>query len=344
MTVGCGRRRSARSLADDSPYGSVGCAACPRRRRAEAHASPRRPRPRRRAHGPVRRLGDAGAVRGRAAGARRGAHRARACSTSRTWGRSRRAARARREFLRHLLTNDIEKVAGGRRAVLAALPRGRRRARRPVHLPVRRATSERFLTVVNASNADTDFAWFAQQADGWDGRRGDRPLGRLRDARPAGAAGDRAPCAAARGHELPERFRFTRGDASPACRRSSAAPATRARTASSCCSSPRTRRAVWDALIDAGATPAGLGARDTLRLEVCYPLYGNDLSTDRTPIEAGLELGLRARQGLRRRRAAARAGGAGHRREARRRSCSPGPGIPRAGCAVLRRRRARSAW
>jgi aminomethyltransferase len=34
--------------------------------------------------------------------------------------------------------------------------------------------------------------------------------------------------------------------------------------------------------------PAGLGARDTLRLEVCFHLYGNDLSTDRNPIEAGL--------------------------------------------------------
>ena len=38
----------------------------------------------------------------------------------------------------------------------------------------------------------------------------------------------------------------------------------------------------------AGATPAGLGARDTLRLEVCYHLYGNDLSEERGPIEAGL--------------------------------------------------------
>jgi aminomethyltransferase len=34
--------------------------------------------------------------------------------------------------------------------------------------------------------------------------------------------------------------------------------------------------------------PAGLGARDTLRLEVCFPLYGNDLSTERGPIEASL--------------------------------------------------------
>ncbi len=45
---------------------------------------------------------------------------------------------------------------------------------------------------------------------------------------------------------------------------------------------------VWDALLQAGAAPVGLGARDTLRLEVCFHLYGNDLSEDRGPIEAGL--------------------------------------------------------
>jgi aminomethyltransferase len=45
---------------------------------------------------------------------------------------------------------------------------------------------------------------------------------------------------------------------------------------------------LWDRLLAAGAVPAGLGARDTLRLEVCYPLYGNDLSESRTALEAGL--------------------------------------------------------
>jgi aminomethyltransferase len=45
---------------------------------------------------------------------------------------------------------------------------------------------------------------------------------------------------------------------------------------------------VWDALAEAGVEPAGLGARDTLRLEVCFHLYGNDLSEDRNPLEAGL--------------------------------------------------------
>lgn len=46
--------------------------------------------------------------------------------------------------------------------------------------------------------------------------------------------------------------------------------------------------AFFEKFIAAGATPCGLGARDTLRLEMCYPLNGNDLSPERSPIEAGL--------------------------------------------------------
>ena len=44
----------------------------------------------------------------------------------------------------------------------------------------------------------------------------------------------------------------------------------------------------WDSFIASGAKPCGLGARDTLRLEMCYPLNGSDLSADHTPLEAGL--------------------------------------------------------
>jgi aminomethyltransferase len=55
---------------------------------------------------------------------------------------------------------------------------------------------------------------------------------------------------------------------------------------------------LWDALLERGATPAGLGARDTLRLEVCFHLYGNDLSEDRGPIEAGLGWCCKERTGF----------------------------------------------
>jgi len=50
---------------------------------------------------------------------------------------------------------------------------------------------------------------------------------------------------------------------------------------------------IWNSLLDQGESlgvmPIGLGARDTLRFEVCFPLYGNELTKDYTPIEAGLK-------------------------------------------------------
>ncbi|MGV1049816.1 MAG: glycine cleavage system aminomethyltransferase GcvT [Solirubrobacterales bacterium] len=51
---------------------------------------------------------------------------------------------------------------------------------------------------------------------------------------------------------------------------------------------PEVAPPIWAELLDAGIVPCGLGARDTLRLEVCYPLHGNELSPERNPIEAGL--------------------------------------------------------
>jgi aminomethyltransferase len=46
--------------------------------------------------------------------------------------------------------------------------------------------------------------------------------------------------------------------------------------------------ALWDAILARGVVPCGLGARDVLRLEVCYPLHGNDISPETDAISAGL--------------------------------------------------------
>ncbi len=57
---------------------------------------------------------------------------------------------------------------------------------------------------------------------------------------------------------------------------------------------------VWDTLISAGdgtLKPAGLGARDTLRFEAALPLYGNELSKDISPIEAGLGMFVKPDKG-----------------------------------------------
>jgi glycine cleavage system T protein (aminomethyltransferase) len=45
---------------------------------------------------------------------------------------------------------------------------------------------------------------------------------------------------------------------------------------------------LWDAVLERGAVPCGLGARDTLRLEVCYPLHGNDIGPATDAVSAGL--------------------------------------------------------
>ena len=90
---------------------------------------------------------------------------------------------------------------------------------------------------------------------------------------------------------------------------------------------------VWDGLLEAGAEPIGLGARDTLRLEMCYPLYGNDLDEHHTALEAGLgwACALDAKDftgagALRAQRAAGVRSAAG--------PAHDGRGIPRAGMAV----------
>ena len=64
-----------------------------------------------------------------------------------------------------------------------------------------------------------------------------------------------------------------------------------------CVTDPERGRLLWDALLAAGVEPAGLGARDTLRLEASLPLYGHDLTLETDPYEAGLGWAVALRDG-----------------------------------------------
>jgi len=55
--------------------------------------------------------------------------------------------------------------------------------------------------------------------------------------------------------------------------------------------------AIWRALLAAGVTPCGLGARDTLRIEAGYPLYGHEIHEQTTPVEAGLMWAVKLAKG-----------------------------------------------
>jgi aminomethyltransferase len=93
---------------------------------------------------------------------------------------------------------------------------------------------------------------------------------------------------------------------------------------------PEVAPAIWAELLDAGVVPCGLGARDTLRLEACFHLHGNDIGPDRNPIEAGLGWCCREATGFLGAEAVARA-----RAEGTAERLAPfrieGPGIPRQG-------------
>jgi aminomethyltransferase len=97
---------------------------------------------------------------------------------------------------------------------------------------------------------------------------------------------------------------------------------------------PEVAPPIWAELLDAGVVPCGLGARDTLRLEVCFHLHGNDLTPDRNPIEAGLGWCCEEETGFLGAEAVARA-----RREGTAEKLVPfvieGAGIPRQGNPVL---------
>ena len=187
-------------------------------------------------------------------------------------------------FLQRILSNDVTKIPerGAQYSVLLRPDGGV-----IDDLFTYRLEDGHFLTVTNASNHSKDLAWFEEQAADFGG-----------DVEVKDAHADYAMLALQGPNARETLARHIDGDA-PARMRT-----TDARVAGVDCLvcgtgytgedgvelmiPPGGAEAVWDALTADGVTPAGLGARDTLRLEVCFHLYGNDLSEDRNPIEAGL--------------------------------------------------------
>jgi len=148
-------------------------------------------------------------------------------------------------------------------------------------LIVYRLGADHFLLVVNASMIEEDAAWLcARMAGGVEFENASAEFGALAVQGPAAGRifeklfGREMPAERNRVLQLGENFVVTTGYTGEAGFEW-IMPAGEAASA-------------WRRCLDAGAKPCGLGARDTLRLEMCYPLNGSDLSPDRTPLEAGL--------------------------------------------------------
>jgi aminomethyltransferase len=93
--------------------------------------------------------------------------------------------------------------------------------------------------------------------------------------------------------------------------------------------------ALWDTLLAAGAVPCGLGARDALRLEVCYPLHGNDITPETDAIEAGLGWVCASDKAYTGSEALARTRAEGPRRKLVAVRMDEARAVPRPGCPIL---------
>jgi aminomethyltransferase len=205
------------------------------------------------------------------------------------------------EFLNSVLTNDIRKLAPGEgQYTLMCNERGGVID----DLYVYRLSGEVFFLVINASRIEPDVAWLQAQAAHFP-RRNEL---RLTDASHNYAA------VAVQGPRVREFIETCiPGDSSSAMRVGRVTELKKNQIAGfhfeqggvlvsrtgytgedgfEIVGSDEAIRHVWDALLTAGQPfgikPCGLGARDTLRTEVCYPLYGHELDEETTPIEAGL--------------------------------------------------------
>ena len=154
-----------------------------------------------------------------------------------------------------------------------------------------RLESQHFLVCVNASNSEKDFNWMRQQADA--GVEVADASARYALLALQGPLAEKIlqPLTTLALGEL-KRFHFQFADVSSAECLVSRTGYTGENGFELYCD-VRAAETLWTALLNAGAAdglvPAGLGARDTLRLEKGYPLYGHELDDTTTPLEAGLD-------------------------------------------------------
>jgi aminomethyltransferase len=186
-------------------------------------------------------------------------------------------------FLQRVLTNDVAKIEiGGAQYSCLCNEEGGVLD----DLFTYRLGGDRYLIVTNSANHAADLAWLGR----WSRQLGDVAVRDVADRYAMLAVQGphaRAIVMRALGIELPARMRI-------APVRIGGRPAFACGTGYTgedgveLLIDPEVAAAIWAELLDAGVVPAGLGARDTLRLEVCFHLHGNDLTPERNPIEAGL--------------------------------------------------------
>ncbi|HUM09564.1 MAG TPA: glycine cleavage system aminomethyltransferase GcvT [Myxococcaceae bacterium] len=185
-----------------------------------------------------------------------------------------------------LITNDLGKAANGQ-AVYAGLLN--HQGGFVDDVVAYRFSPEHVLICVNASNREKDFAWMTENTPRV------QPVNRSDDFAQLAIQGPRAAAIVQSLTDLPLEpigtYRFREGTVA-------GVPCIVSRTGYTgedgfelYCSPDRAEH-LWNALLEAGRpvglVPAGLGARDTLRTEMKYALYGNDIDDAHTPLEAGL--------------------------------------------------------
>ncbi len=186
------------------------------------------------------------------------------------------------DFLQRVLSNDVAKleVGGAQYSVLCREGGGVLD-----DLFTYRLADDRYLTVTNAANHERDLAWFRDHAGDFDAEVEDA-IDRYAMLAVQGPRA-RGVVAGLSSTELPDRMRTATVELNDAEALVCGTGYT-GEDGVEVLVDPGAAPALWDALLEAGAKPAGLAARDTLRLEVCFHLYGNDLMEERGPIEAGL--------------------------------------------------------